>query len=361
VSYPSVATIKRLFAVSGNECAFPGCANPLVDAESGKVTGRICHITGKKPGTARYDASQSDTERDAFENLLLMCPIHHDVIDTDVQSYTVERLQRIKAEHEALSGAGPEVSDDIAVKLLASIDGDVAIVLNAEADAEVRWTGDILHGGTKIVVGSLTQVKSEESTWQFTVRELIRDIQLELYGDNRRLPYVLALCLELCEKTGVSDEYTRWLNRELRGYDDYARFQDEFRSGEDFEAWMDKWASHRWVTTHIKAQWRSAETMRLRIDELPFDSILLGMPVAQIVRDLEEARRGGLAELSVPLLNLGQAHYARLQSSLDEKFPGNVVPPDVRVYWKVSEVDRVLDGVRNIVLSLLKDARSLLE
>jgi hypothetical protein len=43
----SVATIKRLFAVSGNTCAYSGCANPLVDVASGKVTARICPIKAR--------------------------------------------------------------------------------------------------------------------------------------------------------------------------------------------------------------------------------------------------------------------------------------------------------------------------
>jgi len=89
---PSVATVKRLFAVSGNRCAFPGCALPLVDEASGKVTGRICHIRARSPEGQRYDAGQSEKKRHGFANLVLMCPLHHDVIDSDAEAYTMERL-----------------------------------------------------------------------------------------------------------------------------------------------------------------------------------------------------------------------------------------------------------------------------
>jgi hypothetical protein len=94
------ATTKRLFAVSGNVCAFPKCSIPLVDGESGKVTGRICHIRARNPAGPRYDSGQSDEDRNAFENLILLCPIHHDVIDADDVAYTVERLQAMKQAHE---------------------------------------------------------------------------------------------------------------------------------------------------------------------------------------------------------------------------------------------------------------------
>jgi len=114
-------TIKRLFAVSGNRCAFPRCKIPLIDKMSGKVTGKVCHIKAKNSGGPRYDPNQSDEERDAFENLLLMCPIHHDVIDADPESYTVSRLKEIKTGHEAKNAGGNEPSDDIAKQFLLNI------------------------------------------------------------------------------------------------------------------------------------------------------------------------------------------------------------------------------------------------
>lgn len=113
--YPS--TVKRLFAVSGNRCAFPGCAIPLVDGASNKVTGRVCHIKGNKAGAKRYDPDQADEERHGFDNLVLMCPLHHDVIDADDRSYTVERLREIKREHEAAAAVG-EPSDQVAAQLV---------------------------------------------------------------------------------------------------------------------------------------------------------------------------------------------------------------------------------------------------
>lgn len=125
MSGPSIPTVKRLFAVSGNKCAFPKCSVPLVDPRSGKVTGRICHIKGRKPKSPRYDPQQTDAERHAFENLVLMCPIHHDVIDADEASYTVERLRTIKSEHERINGIGRELRDDAARQFISSIEGNV--------------------------------------------------------------------------------------------------------------------------------------------------------------------------------------------------------------------------------------------
>jgi hypothetical protein len=94
--------IKRLFAHSGNRCAFPRCTAPIVDGPT--VLGEISHITAASSNGPRYDASQADEARNGFDNLILLCPNHHTVIDADLESYTVERLQKMKKEHEAHSG-----------------------------------------------------------------------------------------------------------------------------------------------------------------------------------------------------------------------------------------------------------------
>lgn len=119
--YPRRKTIKRLFAVSGNKCYFPKCKTLLVDEESGKVTGKICHIKGNRTGAARYDPNQTDEERHGFDNLILMCPIHHDVIDDDPDSYTVSRLNEIKKDHEKIHVKGKETSDEIINQFILSI------------------------------------------------------------------------------------------------------------------------------------------------------------------------------------------------------------------------------------------------
>ena len=118
---PRMSTIKRLFAVSGNQCAFPGCPQSLVDTNTGKVTGKICHIKARSPRWPRYDPSQTNEERHAFENLLLMCQRHHDIIDFDVETYTVEKLQEIKQQHEAQSSGEPTITDELARQLQRTI------------------------------------------------------------------------------------------------------------------------------------------------------------------------------------------------------------------------------------------------
>ncbi len=140
---PSVPTQKRLFALSGNRCAFRQCPQPLVDEASGTVIAEICHIKGNKPKSKRHDSTQTEEERQGFDNLILMCPIYHNVIDADDVAFTVEYLRRLKAEHESNHKGQPAPSEALETFFLANVTLEVtdgSIILSANQSG-----GQIAH------------------------------------------------------------------------------------------------------------------------------------------------------------------------------------------------------------------------
>lgn len=100
---PSDAVIKRLFARSGNRCAYPNCAAQIVQGDV--IIGEICHIKAASPNGPRYDPRRSVDDRHSYDNLLLLCANHHTVIDDDPEAFTVERLVKMKADHEGRSAS----------------------------------------------------------------------------------------------------------------------------------------------------------------------------------------------------------------------------------------------------------------
>jgi hypothetical protein len=96
-------TLKKLFALSGNVCAFPGCSAPIVDTDMDVVVGDICHIKGKSENGPRYDPDQPESERDGYQNLLVMCVPHNRIVDGKKTQhlYPVEVLREYKRNHEA--------------------------------------------------------------------------------------------------------------------------------------------------------------------------------------------------------------------------------------------------------------------
>lgn len=95
-------TIKRLYALSGNRCAFPGCERTFVNWEDDTNFSNICHIEDANPNTHkadRFNQNMSDKERADYGNLILLCPNHH-IETNDPSKYTLETLRTMKREHE---------------------------------------------------------------------------------------------------------------------------------------------------------------------------------------------------------------------------------------------------------------------
>jgi hypothetical protein len=95
----SPQTLKRLFALSGNECAFPGCTNRLINDRNAKNS-NICHIEAAKEGGQRFNPNMTDKQRADYENLILLCIQHHDETN-DVATFTVDKLKAMKKSHES--------------------------------------------------------------------------------------------------------------------------------------------------------------------------------------------------------------------------------------------------------------------
>jgi hypothetical protein len=125
---PSTSIIKRLFAHSGNRCAFPRCKTSMVQGKT--VVGRVCHIAAASPDGPRYDASQSPAQRHGYDNLILLCPTHHTVVDDDWETYTVDRLAKMKADHEAAAGTMPDAEAASGAQLLQTINQSGGIAAN---------------------------------------------------------------------------------------------------------------------------------------------------------------------------------------------------------------------------------------
>ncbi|MCY1640680.1 hypothetical protein [Methylorubrum sp. SL192] len=98
---PTPQTLKKLFAYSGNQCAFPDCTNQLVDP-SGTLLGKVAHICAAEKGGPRFDGNMTNEQRRAFDNLVIFCGKHHDIVDdkANVPTYPPDKLKGYKKSHE---------------------------------------------------------------------------------------------------------------------------------------------------------------------------------------------------------------------------------------------------------------------
>lgn len=99
----SIYTLKRLYSLSGNRCAFPNCSVVFLNSENDLNLSNICHIEDANQSTHkldRYNSKMTDKERADYNNLILLCPNHHKLTD-DPLLYTVQVLQKMKRDHES--------------------------------------------------------------------------------------------------------------------------------------------------------------------------------------------------------------------------------------------------------------------
>ena len=95
---------NRLFALSGNQCAFPDCTNAVTDQDPGEqpvTLAQRAHIVGVGRQGPRSQETPLSDDIDAVENLVLFCGEHHRIVDANPRIYSVQVLAKYKADHEA--------------------------------------------------------------------------------------------------------------------------------------------------------------------------------------------------------------------------------------------------------------------
>lgn len=106
--------LKRLFGRSGGICAFPSCNEELIVGPDGDIRAHIAHIVARSDGGPRANPELSSAERNAYANLILLCPNHHAQVDArDGADWTIESLQAMKADHEKWIAARGKVGHPV--------------------------------------------------------------------------------------------------------------------------------------------------------------------------------------------------------------------------------------------------------
>lgn len=127
---------SALWARSAGRCQYRGCNHDLVgDLISGNenaLFGFIAHIIADSADGPRGDPIRSPLLAKSFDNLMLMCAVHHKLIDVDsLVDHPEALLVEMKAEHEARVAMLAGIDTDRASHVLrfgASIGANEALV-----------------------------------------------------------------------------------------------------------------------------------------------------------------------------------------------------------------------------------------
>ncbi|MEG6544921.1 HNH endonuclease signature motif containing protein [Acinetobacter bereziniae] len=217
-------TIKILWANAAGLCSFEGCNTRITGIADGPyILGEMAHIKGNKSGSNRYDAEQSHLERHDYNNLILLCPTHHTLIDKPENEsiYTVDVLLRMKSQHEETvfrKLVSKEIKDLIELKLTIN----QYLIDNYNA-----W-----HQ-----YGPLSE-RAQKNSQSQQLYEMWVQVRSEIIVPNNRVIYSLLseyrhLFCKL-DQQAISefilhvDSYERWVTN-INSYESVVRFPQSFR------------------------------------------------------------------------------------------------------------------------------------
>jgi hypothetical protein len=98
----SLRVQKMLWGRAANRCALCRCELVLDKSETDdeSIVGDVCHIVADSPDGPRGNSLLTEQQRNQYNNLILLCKVHHKLIDDQPNTYTVDDLHELKSKHE---------------------------------------------------------------------------------------------------------------------------------------------------------------------------------------------------------------------------------------------------------------------
>jgi len=186
----SVKTRKMLWGKAANRCSLASCRKELVmdetETDDSSVIGEECHLIAREDEGPRGNPDFPKEQRDLYSNLILMCNIHHKIIDDQKNFYTIEKLKEMKRDHEewvrnSLNIDETRIKDELIYSTY--IDEWVKMV---DLDNWNAWTSWLLGSGQPTIGKQKLQMLEELKEWLFTRVMPHSFIELENSFENFR-------------------------------------------------------------------------------------------------------------------------------------------------------------------------------
>lgn len=218
--------IKLLWANAAGRCSFTDCEERLTIEQAANVApytlGEMAHIKGEKARSNRHDKSQTSEERDSYQNLILLCPNHHTLIDKpeNEEIYSVDVLIKMKITHEN------NVSKRLEVKELSSVEqvkDKIAIYLAENRQAWLQY-------------GPMSEVAQKNPHSEEIYAVWISERLSTIVPNNRMIVSILEANRNLFDRQEQivisqflthAESYERWVKDEI-SYQAITRFPIDF-------------------------------------------------------------------------------------------------------------------------------------
>lgn len=166
----SLKTHKMLWGRAANRCAI--CRMDLVmdasETDDESIVGEACHIVAQSNDGPRGISDIPLERRDKYANLILLCNVHHKLIDDQPTEYSVERLRTLKADHERW------VREQLSFDQQKQEDDEIYAGYVEEWVTQIRltdwkdWTSWILSGDSPSISAEMKDALENVCTWLFS-------------------------------------------------------------------------------------------------------------------------------------------------------------------------------------------------
>lgn len=129
-----------LWGLAAGRCAYPGCTQVCVkeatEHDPTVPVGIAAHIIAHSDTGPRGDPDFPEAARGRYENLILLCPTHHAIVDKQPYTFTSDELRQWKADLEAW------VRESLAAAISAVGFAELEVVTEAILSAPERASSD---------------------------------------------------------------------------------------------------------------------------------------------------------------------------------------------------------------------------
>jgi hypothetical protein len=139
------------------------------ETDDESLVGEACHIVARESSGPRGESPLTEEQRDKYGNLILLCNLHHKVVDDQVNTYTVQFLHEMKGAHESWVRSSLQGFDEAKQRddeLYAGYIEEWA--KRADIENWLSWTSHIFESGYQTMSIIREKEIRELSVWIFS-------------------------------------------------------------------------------------------------------------------------------------------------------------------------------------------------
>lgn len=204
--------VKVLYGKAAGRCSFPNCRINLIleglpNQNKGQI-GKIGHIVAHSEKGPRADKNYPSEKLDRYENWVLLCGTHHDTVDVDNSSYSVDDLLKIKNDHEDW------VKTSLETEVIAVGFAELEVAASALIALPSTTTGNSFN--VTAPLAKMEKNNLSEQTYNLLIMGLSRSQEAHKYIEEQsKLDPLYPERL----KNGFKKEYIRLVNESIIGDD----------------------------------------------------------------------------------------------------------------------------------------------